>query len=93
MSTLSTYMLRSTPHHSYPVNTLDDPGIPGNCSKSLEMNGDIFKGIKNRLKLEFYLMNDEWLRDCIEFYVNQHTNVNNNFKLTIHERFEQFYDA
>ena len=41
------------------------------------MNGDIFKGIKSRLKLEFYLMNDEWLRDCIEFYVNQHTNPAN----------------
>ncbi|XP_076665685.1 uncharacterized protein LOC143367598 [Andrena cerasifolii] len=38
------------------------------------MNGDIFKGIKNKLKFEFYLMNDEWLRDCIKFYVNQHPN-------------------
>lgn len=43
------------------------------------MNENIFRQIKNRLKLECYLMNDEWLRDCIEFYMNQHKNVNINF--------------
>lgn len=43
------------------------------------MNENIFRQIKNRLKLEYYLMNDEWLRDCIQFYMNQHKNVNINF--------------
>lgn len=43
------------------------------------MNENIFRQIKNRLKLECYLMNNEWLRDCIEFYMNQHKNVNINF--------------
>lgn len=38
------------------------------------MNENIFRQIKNRLKLECYLMNNEWLRDCIEFYMNQHKN-------------------
>ncbi|XP_031773524.1 LOW QUALITY PROTEIN: recQ-mediated genome instability protein 1 [Apis florea] len=38
------------------------------------MNENIFRQIKNRLKLEYYLMNDEWLRDCIQFYMNQHKN-------------------
>ncbi|XP_017755590.1 PREDICTED: recQ-mediated genome instability protein 1-like [Eufriesea mexicana] len=38
------------------------------------MNEDILKRIKSKLKLECYLMNDEWLRDCVEFYVNQHEN-------------------
>ncbi|XP_076233777.1 uncharacterized protein LOC143178808 [Calliopsis andreniformis] len=42
------------------------------------MNEDLFRRIKTRLKLGFYLMNDEWLRDCIEFYVNQHRNPNDN---------------
>lgn len=44
------------------------------------MNEDLFNQIKNKLKSNFYLMNDEWLRDCVEFYVDQHKNVNNNFK-------------
>ncbi|XP_034192967.1 uncharacterized protein LOC117610104 [Osmia lignaria lignaria] len=38
------------------------------------MNEDLFKRIKTRLKLEHYLMNDEWLKDCTEFYINQHEN-------------------
>ncbi|XP_068982486.1 recQ-mediated genome instability protein 1-like isoform X3 [Bombus flavifrons] len=38
------------------------------------MNEDVFRRIKGRLKSEYYSMNNEWLRDCIEFYVNQHEN-------------------
>ncbi|XP_076165965.1 uncharacterized protein LOC143145965 isoform X2 [Ptiloglossa arizonensis] len=38
------------------------------------MNEDLFNQIKNKLKSNFYLMNDEWLRDCVEFYVDQHKN-------------------
>ncbi|CAK9822415.1 RecQ-mediated genome instability protein 1 [Anthophora retusa] len=38
------------------------------------MNEDALKRIKNTLRLEYYLMNDEWLRDCVEFYVDQHAN-------------------
>ncbi|XP_053984275.1 recQ-mediated genome instability protein 1-like isoform X1 [Hylaeus volcanicus] len=41
------------------------------------MNEVLFKQIKSRLKSEFYLMNDEWLRDCVEFFVDQHTNPSN----------------
>ncbi|XP_076637320.1 uncharacterized protein LOC143349730 isoform X2 [Colletes latitarsis] len=42
------------------------------------MNENLFNQIKSRLKLEFYLMNDEWLRDCIEYYIDQHRNTSNN---------------
>ncbi|XP_043255749.1 recQ-mediated genome instability protein 1-like isoform X1 [Colletes gigas] len=42
------------------------------------MNENLFNQIKSRLKLEFYLMNDEWLRDCIEYYMDQHRNTSNN---------------
>ncbi|XP_043516463.1 recQ-mediated genome instability protein 1-like [Frieseomelitta varia] len=38
------------------------------------MNENIFRQIKSKLKSEFYSMNNEWLRDCIEFYVDQHKN-------------------
>ncbi|XP_017795185.1 PREDICTED: recQ-mediated genome instability protein 1-like [Habropoda laboriosa] len=38
------------------------------------MNEDALRRIKSTLKLEYYLMNDEWLRDCVEFYVDQHGN-------------------
>ncbi|XP_031831640.1 recQ-mediated genome instability protein 1 [Nomia melanderi] len=41
------------------------------------MNDDSFKRIKAKLKSEFYLMNDDWLRDCVEFYVDQHRNPSN----------------
>ncbi|XP_015440111.1 PREDICTED: recQ-mediated genome instability protein 1-like [Dufourea novaeangliae] len=41
------------------------------------MNEDLFKRTKADLKSEFYLMNDDWLRDCIEFYVDQHKNPSN----------------
>lgn len=60
--------------------------ISWGCRKQLnvfEMNEDLFRRIKNTLKLEFYLMNDEWLRDCVEFFVNQNTNVNNNFRFIV----------
>lgn len=43
------------------------------------MNEDVFRRIKGRLKSEYYSMNNDWLRDCIEFYVNQHENVSINF--------------
>ncbi|XP_076750136.1 recQ-mediated genome instability protein 1 [Xylocopa sonorina] len=38
------------------------------------MNADLLRNIKTKLKLEYYLMNDDWLTDCVEFYVNQHEN-------------------
>ncbi|XP_071869023.1 uncharacterized protein isoform X1 [Bombus fervidus] len=38
------------------------------------MSEDVFRRIKGILKSEYYSMNNEWLRDCIEFYVNQHEN-------------------
>ncbi|CAD1472451.1 unnamed protein product, partial [Heterotrigona itama] len=38
------------------------------------MNENIFRQIKSKLKSECYSMNNEWLRDCIEFYVDQHKN-------------------
>lgn len=47
------------------------------------MNEDLFKRIKARLKLEHYLMNDEWLKDCTEFYVNQHENVSDSLQFLL----------
>ena len=44
------------------------------------MNENLFRQIKSKLKSECYSMNNEWLKDCIEFYVDQHKNVNINFK-------------
>ncbi|KAK1132769.1 hypothetical protein K0M31_014145 [Melipona bicolor] len=38
------------------------------------MNENLFKQIKSKLKSECYSMNNEWLRDCIEYYVDQHKN-------------------
>nr|XP_012154012.1 PREDICTED: recQ-mediated genome instability protein 1-like isoform X1 [Megachile rotundata] len=38
------------------------------------MNEELFKQLKTKLNLEHYSMNDEWLKDCSEFYVSQHEN-------------------
>ncbi|CAL7950896.1 unnamed protein product [Xylocopa violacea] len=40
----------------------------------IKMNADLLRSIKSKLKLEYYLMNEDWLTDCVEFYMNQHEN-------------------
>ncbi|XP_076659645.1 uncharacterized protein LOC143362971 [Halictus rubicundus] len=41
------------------------------------MTENLYKCIKAKLKSEFYVMNDDWLSDCIEFYIQQHQNSSN----------------
>jgi len=33
------------------------------------MNENLLRQIKNQLSAKFYVMNDAWLRDCIEFFI------------------------
>ncbi|XP_017891313.1 recQ-mediated genome instability protein 1-like [Ceratina calcarata] len=38
------------------------------------MNENLLTRIKNRLKSDHYSMNNEWLRECVEYSVSQHEN-------------------
>jgi len=33
------------------------------------MNENLLRRIKSQLNAKFYVMNDAWLRDCIEFFI------------------------
>jgi len=33
------------------------------------MNENLLRRIKNQLNAKFYVMNDAWLRDCVEFFI------------------------
>lgn len=37
------------------------------------MNEYLFRRMKNQLNAKFYVMNDAWLRDCIEFFIKDKT--------------------
>lgn len=33
------------------------------------MNENLLRRIKGQLNAKFYVMNDAWLRDCVEFFI------------------------
>ncbi|XP_024867748.1 recQ-mediated genome instability protein 1-like isoform X4 [Temnothorax curvispinosus] len=37
--------------------------------KGVKMNENLLRRIKRQLNAKFYVMNDAWLRDCVEFFV------------------------
>lgn len=37
------------------------------------MNEGLVKRIKEQLNAKFYIMNDTWLRDCIEYFISSDT--------------------
>ncbi|XP_014226553.1 recQ-mediated genome instability protein 1-like [Trichogramma pretiosum] len=39
------------------------------------MNNQLFQRVKNSLQNEHYSMNDSWLSECVEFYINDHENA------------------
>jgi hypothetical protein len=43
------------------------------------MNEYMLGRVKNSLNKQYYVMNDSWLSDCVEYYLNDHDNVSPNF--------------
>lgn len=41
------------------------------------MNEDLITRVKTTLKSESYSMNENWLRDCIEYFTSENDTVSN----------------
>ena len=39
------------------------------------MSEFLLRKVKSALDFQYYKTNNEWLKDCLEYYVNEHTNV------------------